>query len=101
MDHRFIEMPRLSDREFFPTAKLPYGLRTEDVKTAMTKTYTLLNLLNTTLLNNGYDRLEELLLTNAFAGFLSEVLVRNLAESTELLARNKKVGGHPDEPNTF
>jgi hypothetical protein len=89
-------MPRLSNREFFPTAKLPYNLRTEDVKIAMTKTYMLLNLLNTTLVNNGYDRLEELLLTNAFAGFLSEVLVRNLAQSTELLARNRKVGGHPD-----
>lgn len=96
MRHKFLEIPRIQDRDFFPNARLPYNLRTQNIKTTIVKTYNLLNLLNSTLVKNGYDRLEELLLTNAFAGFLSEVLVRNLAESAESLVRNKKVGGHPD-----
>jgi hypothetical protein len=62
----------------------------------MERFHSLLNLVNTTLVDKGYDRLEELLLTNAFAGFISEVLVKSLSEASDTLVRNMKTGGHPD-----
>ncbi len=96
MSQTYLNVPQLNDRDFFPDAKLAYGLRVEQVKVAMTSFYSLLNLLNTTLVGKGYDRLEEFLLTNAFAGFISEALVKSLSEASDTLTRNRKTGGHPD-----
>jgi hypothetical protein len=62
----------------------------------MASFYSLLNLVNVTLVSKGHDRLEEFLLTNAFAGFISEALVKSLSEASDTLVRNKKTGGHPD-----
>lgn len=40
--------------------------------------------------------IEELMLGNAFSGFLGEILVKQIAKRSKTLARNVKVGGHPD-----
>ena len=89
-------MPQLERRDLFPDAKLAYGLRVEQVGVAMKRFYSLLGLVNSTLVGKGYDRLEEFLLTNAFAGFISEALVKSLSEASDTLIRNRKTGGHPD-----
>lgn len=96
MSQRFLSVPQLERQDFLPNAKLVYGLQVEQVRVAMGRFYSLLNLVNTTLVGKGYDRLEEFLLTNAFAGFISEALVKSLSEASDTLVRNRKTGGHPD-----
>ena len=96
MGQKFLQVPLLDEHDLFPDARLSCGLQVSQVKLAMAKTYSLLNLVNVTLVRNGYDRLEELLLTNAFAGFISEALVKLLSEASDTLVRNRKTGGHPD-----
>ena len=96
MSQRYLQVPVLDERDFFPNARLSHGLQVSQVKLAMARIYSLLNLMNTTLVSNGHDRLEEFLLTNAFAGFISEALVKSLSEASGTLVRNRKTGGHPD-----
>jgi hypothetical protein len=96
MSQRFLNAPQLDDKDFFLDAKLPYGLQVKQIGVAMANFYSILNLLNTTLISKGHDRLEEFLLTNAFAGFISEALVKSLSEASGTLVRNRKTGGHPD-----
>lgn len=59
-------------------------------------TYELLQAVNSNLVLKGHNRFEEMMLGNAFAGFLSEIVVTSLAKSAAQLTRNKKVGGYPD-----
>jgi hypothetical protein len=92
------QIQRAQDVEKFLNYKahLPYGLTVAEVRQAMIDTYTFLFDLNSFLVNKGYDRLEDLLLGNSRSGMISEVLVKNLANNSHTLARNRKVGGHPD-----
>jgi hypothetical protein len=89
-------VPQLDDEDFFPDANLAYDLQVKQIRAAMANVYSTLNLVNTTLVSKSQDRLEEFLLTNAFAGFISEALVKSLSEASDTLVRNKKTGGHPD-----
>jgi hypothetical protein len=75
---------------------LPYGLTVAEVRAAINAVYDLLHDVNTFMVGRGYGRLEDLLLGNAFAGLLSEVLVKSLADHSAALVRNTYVGGHPD-----
>jgi hypothetical protein len=93
---KYTERPSLVDNYFNPDAELPYGLTVTEVKAAINAAYDLLHDVNTFLAGRGYSRLEDLLLGNAFAGLLSEVLVRSLADHSPALVRNTYVGGHPD-----
>lgn len=93
---RYIERPLVVEEGFNPEASLPYDLTVEDVKNAIKDTHDFMHLLNNFLVNKGFDRLEELMLINAFAGLLSEINVKNLAKHSKTLVRNKKVGGYPD-----
>ncbi len=78
------------------SAVLPYGLTVLQVKSAVAALYEFLQAANAFLVGRGYDRLEEMLLGNAFAGLLSEVLVKSVADHSTTLVRNRYVGGHPD-----
>jgi len=93
---RYIERAALVDDYFRPDAVLPYGLVVAEVKAAINTTYDFLCDVNTFLVERGYGRLEDLLLGNSFAGVLSEVLVKNLADHSATLVRNIRIGGHPD-----
>lgn len=75
-------------------ASLPYGLTVAEVRRAIIDTYDFLFDLN--LVSKGYTRLEDLLLGNSRSGMVSEILVKNVAENSRTLTRNRKVGGHPD-----
>ncbi len=77
-------------------AVLPYGLTVSNVCSAMSAAYDLLHGVNSFLVGEGVEPLERLLLGNSFSGLLSEVLVKYLARESAGLARNEKVGGHPD-----
>lgn len=91
-----IQRPRLIEAYFFPDAQLPYGLTVTEVKAAINAAYDLLHDINTFLVSRSYARLEDLLLGNAFAGLLSEVLVKSLSDHSATLVRNAYTGGHPD-----
>jgi hypothetical protein len=92
----FTRRPKLIERGFNPDAKLPSGLTIAGVGTALDGLYDYLHDVNTFLVSRGYDRLEETFLGNAFSGFISELMVRNLSSASEILTRNTRVGGHPD-----
>jgi len=76
--------------------KLPYGLTIKAIKAAMEDVYETLYTINNGLVAKGLERLEETLLGNSFSGLLSELAVKGLARHSKTLARNIKVGGHPD-----
>ncbi|MCK4323937.1 MAG: hypothetical protein KAW89_05355 [Armatimonadetes bacterium] len=78
------------------SVELPYGLRPAHVVDAVAHTYRLFHGLNEHLLQNGFRRLEELILGNSLSGIVSEFLVKNLARVCPLLVCNDKVGGYPD-----
>jgi hypothetical protein len=90
------ERPSLVESYFNSDVELPYGLTVTEVKAAINAAYNLLHDVNAFLVGRGYSRLEDLLLGNAFAGLLSEVLVKSLADRSAALVRNTYVGGHPD-----
>lgn len=77
-------------------ATLPYGLTVDEVIAAVQAAYNFFYEVNGFLVERGYSRLEELLLGNAFAGLLSEVMVKEIDRASGALVRNTKVGGYPD-----
>lgn len=95
-DKPYILRPTLYEQGFRADAKLPFGLRVREVAQALEQVYDFLHDLNAFLVDRGYDRLEETILSNSLSGFISELVVRNLGRSSKTLARNAKIGGHPD-----
>lgn len=87
---------QLDSRYVNRRALLPYGLRVDEVETAVAETYRLLHGLNDYLVGAGFHPLEELLLGNSLSGIVSEFLVKNIARASTALEANLKVGGHPD-----
>ena len=77
-------------------AVIPYGLTADEVNKAVSKTYKFFHGLNSYLLGNDLRRIEHMLLSNTVSGIVSEIMIKNLAESTEALMRNSRTGGHPD-----
>lgn len=93
---RYTRRPALIREYFNRAAILPFGLTVENIEAAINSTYDFLHDVNKFLIRRGYDRLEDMLLGNSFAGILSEVLVQNLAKHSTTLVRNRYVGGYPD-----
>lgn len=77
-------------------AILPYGLTVTHVQDAAVYVYGLVDGMNEFLTTQGYPRLERLILANSLSGIISEFTVVGLASACHSLARNAKVGGHPD-----
>lgn len=92
----YVRRPTLYAEGLNAGANLPYGLTVEEVRTALERVYDFLHELNGFLVSRGYDRLEEIILGNSLSGFISELVVKNLGASSRTLARNAKIGGHPD-----
>src|SRR5687767_7892202 len=92
----YLRRPKLYERGFNAKAELPYGLTVAEVREALERVYTFLHDLNTFLVSREYGRLEEMILGNSLSGFISEMVVKSLGATSEALARNNKVGGHPD-----
>jgi hypothetical protein len=92
----YVRRPELHEEGFNPDVELPYGLTVEEVQAALQGVYDFLHDLNTFLVSRGYERLEEIILGNSLSGFISELVVKRLGGSSKALARNGKIGGHPD-----
>ena len=58
--------------------------------------YDILLVINTALIAKRYSVIEELMLTNAYSGFLGEILVKRLSLHSKQIIRNTRTGGHPD-----
>lgn len=91
-----LRRPQLADEGFNRRLPLPYGLKVQELSSAMNDVYDLLHVLNYALVVKKHDRLEELMLGNSFSGFISEMVVKGIAKASSTLVRNRKVGGHPD-----
>lgn len=95
-DTAYVHRPTLYEQGFRNDAKLPFGLTVAEVRRALEDVYNFLHDINTFLVSKDYDRLEETILGNSLSGFISELVVRNLGMASKSLARNAKIGGHPD-----
>ncbi|MGH9917905.1 MAG: hypothetical protein ACRD6W_03390 [Nitrososphaerales archaeon] len=91
-----ISRPTLYTEGFNQAATLPYGLRVDEVRATLEGVYDFLYDLNTFLVSRGYDRLEDIILGNSLSGFISELVVKGLGSNSATMARNAKIGGHPD-----
>jgi hypothetical protein len=92
----YTQKPFVDPRDFDTDVELPYDLTIEAIRATMEDVYETLFTINSGLTAKGLDRLEETLLGNSFSGLLSELVVKGLARHSDALARNIKVGGHPD-----
>lgn len=92
----YVRRPELYDAGWNRAASLPYGLKVKEVRDALEGVYDFLHDLNAFLVSRDYDRLEEIILGNSLSGFISELVVKRLGLSSRALARNGKIGGHPD-----
>ena len=77
-------------------AVLPYGLTVDEVNEAVGKTYKFFHGLNSYLEDNDLNKIEHMLLSNTVSGIISEVMIKNIAESSDAMMRNDVTGGHPD-----
>ena len=96
MGPRQVKKAEIIEEFFCQKAILPYGLKVQEVRSAVEEVYGLMHKLNGFLLQNGYERIEELVLGNSLSGFLSEILVKKIADNSRTMERNRMVGGHPD-----
>jgi hypothetical protein len=92
----YLDKPEARTEYIRPDALLPYGLTPEEICTALDRVYDMLHIINSALVGKGFDRLEDMLLGNTFAGILSELIVKSVALSSEAVVANEQVGGFPD-----
>lgn len=89
--------PEFKRRYFNPDAKLPYGVKPEEVADAIKEWYDLYNGLNEYLQSEGHHSIENLLrANNALSDFVGDILTDNLAEASAKLIKNQKQDGFPD-----
>ncbi len=93
---RHVSRPTLYEEGFNVNVVLPYGLQLSEVRDALDQIYDFLHDMNSFLVSRGYDRLEEIILGNSLSGFISELAVKRIGANSKSLARNEKIGGHPD-----
>lgn len=91
-----VSRPTLYAEGFNQSATLPYGMTVAEVRATLEGVYDFLFDLNTFLVSRGYDRLEDIILGNSLSGFISELVVKGLGVNSKTMARNAKIGGHPD-----
>ena len=91
-----IKAAKIYDQFIYENTALPYGLKSLEVIAGIQDTYRLLHQINKFLVNQGLDRLEDLLLGNSLSGLISEVLVKSISNNSKTMVRNEKIGGHPD-----
>lgn len=76
--------------------KLPYGLRLADFEMAMQDVYDFFFDVNTYLLENALQRLDDMLRPANLSGTLSDMLTEALAKHSRTLTANLFHNGHPD-----
>lgn len=94
--HRYVSRPTLFENGFNDDVNLPFGLKVGEIREALQEIYDFLHDMNSFLVSRDYDRLEEIILGNSLSGFISELVVKRIGANSKSLARNEKIGGHPD-----
>lgn len=86
------------DRKWFNPSPLflPYSLRTSCFAEAMQDVYDFLYNVNKLLLEQGLQRLDDMLRPAAMSGIISDMLTARLAHHTLSLCENRHFNGHPD-----
>ena len=75
---------------------LPYQLRIDDFRLAMTDVYDFFFDVNEHLTSNGLRRLDDMLRAAIMSGVLSDMLTASLATHARALVENQYFNGHPD-----
>ncbi len=85
------------DREGFNLGlKLPYELRPDDFRLAVTDVYDFFFDVNEHLTSKGLRRLDDMLRPAILSGVLSDMLTASLATHARTLVENQYFNGHPD-----
>ena len=85
------------DREGFNLGlKLPYELRPDDFRLALTDVYDFFFDVNGHLTSKGLRRLDDMLRPAILSGVLSDMLTASLATHARTLVENQYFNGHPD-----
>ena len=75
---------------------LPYQLRIDDFRLAMTDVYDFFFDVNAHLTTRGFHRLDDMLRPAIMSGVLSDMLTSSLARHSRVLVENQYFNGHPD-----
>ena len=81
---------------FNPLASLPYELRARDFESAMQDVYDFFYDVNSSLVNKGLQRLDDMLRPAIMSGVLSDMVTASLAKHSRVLTENTYFNGHPD-----
>lgn len=91
-----IKKAEVDRSKFNPRIKLPYGLRLADFQMAMQDVYDFFYDVDTYLLENGLQRLDDMLRPATLSGTLSDMLSDAIAKHSRTLTTNLFHNGHPD-----
>lgn len=81
---------------FNPNAELPYGLKTEHVRQAMTDFAQFIGFVNRELTARNIERLESMLMPANFSSIVGEFMTGTIPRYCPSLAKNQYHNGHPD-----
>ena len=76
--------------------ELPYQLRIDDFRLALTDAYDFFYDVNEHLADRGLSRLDDMLRPAIMSGVLSDMLTSSLARHSRTLVENQYFNGHPD-----
>ena len=86
----------LNPNGFNPSANLPYGCTTENIKLAMNDFLDFLGFINQQLYTKELERLEAMLMPATFSGLVGEFMVSSIPKYCAGLVNNQYHNGHPD-----
>ena len=75
---------------------LPYGLRIDDFRLAVTDVYDFFFDVNESLASKGLRRLDDMLRPAIMSGVISDMIAASLAAHARTLVENRYFNGHPD-----
>jgi len=97
MDEKDACVPLIvSEGQFNPKAKLPYGLTINHIRQAMENFTSFLGLVNQSLHREHLDRLESMLMPANFSSIVGEFVGAAIPKFCRTLVRNTYHNGHPD-----
>ncbi len=86
----------VDEGSFNHSLELPYQLRIDDFRLAITDVYDFFYDVNEHLTSKGLQRLDDMLRPAIMSGVLSDMLTASLATHSRTLVENQYFNGHPD-----
>lgn len=81
---------------FNKAVRLPYGLKTDDIKAAMEEFIDFLTFINTQLATRQMPRLETFLMSANFSSMVGEFMSASIPKYSSSIFKNQYHNGHPD-----